>query len=100
MFAEAEHIVNEVKEDLNFLTPQQQRNSSNKRKRNEDSLFHFTGSVPTNRRSSARLSKLNPTYTYQDLDKVLGFEQDDDEEYLRSAEKVFFFITNILRFYF
>lgn len=38
-----------------------------KRKRNDDTYIGYTSFVPLERRTSARLSNKQPTYTYEDL---------------------------------
>ncbi|KAJ3639688.1 hypothetical protein Zmor_003032 [Zophobas morio] len=76
-------FVDMVKE---FKSTTQDKNKNNnkvvpKRKRG-DSVFRFTGSVPSERRSSARLQNRKPDYTHLDLpnDKILSHDSDDVDD--------------------
>lgn len=78
MFSEAKQITEEVQKDVDFLI-NKSRHSTGKvrRKKSTDNEFYrFFGVIPTERRKSERLLKCNPKYSFTDLDKIIG--PDDD----------------------
>lgn len=54
--------------------------SIRKRKKQDEENYYFSGYVPTKRRKSERLRKTKPKYSYEDLDRIYGFDKLNDGE--------------------
>lgn len=71
--------MNEVNNDLGDFLAAPKVVYRQKRKR-DDETYQFNGIIPSERRKSARLMNVTPRYSYDDLEKIEGLEDQNNDK--------------------